>query len=342
MAPNIRKLKKVRVLRFAKPLYTACKALKKKLHILPKVPPTVYIELTDVCNLDCVMCDREGMTRKSGYMSMELFKRIVDNAARIGVPTLKLNRFGESLLHPELIEMIRYTKKKGIPWVYFTSNGTLLTPEKSRELIDSGLDSITFSFDGATKKTYEKIRVNARYEQVRDNIMNLIRMRNEMGRKKPRVVINTILSKDTEDEIFDVFRLWHPHADKINVLPVGRYGNVDDLSNVERGAGDKVRPCHQLFDRLLIFWDGTATVCCADIDGALSVGNFNDSSLEDLWHSDAFNLIRKQHLERDLTGLPTCRMCDSSDAEHYERIQSERKQVYKRAAELGFHEKKGL
>ncbi len=339
MVADIQKLKKVKALRFAKPLYSACKALKKKFHILPKVPPTVYVELTDVCNLNCVMCDRDGMTRKSGFMSMELFKRIVDNAVEIKVPVLKLNRFGESMLHPRLMEMIRYAKDRGVPWVYFTSNGTLLTEEKARGLINSGLDSITFSFDGSSRETYENIRVNAKYEQVRDNIMTLIKMRNDMGRDKPRVVINTILSKDTEEEIYGVFELWAAHADKINVLPVGRYGNVEDLTHVERGEREKVRPCHQLFDRLLIFWDGTATVCCADIDGALSVGNFNDSSIEDLWHSEAFNELRRKHLDRDLSGLPTCRMCDSSNALHYERILKERKQVYKRAAELGFYKK---
>lgn len=310
--------------------------IRRRLNMVPRVPPTVYIELTDICNLDCSMCDRGGMTRESGMMDMALFRMIVDNAVEIGVPALKLNRFGESLLHPHLIEMIRYCKKRGVHWVYFTSNGTLLTEEKSRELILSGLDSITFSFDGATKETYERIRGRAKYEEVKKNIMTFLELRKRLGKGSPRVVINTILSRDTKDEIYDVFRLWGPHVDRINVLPVGRYGNVEDLSPLEReDRPSKRRPCHQIFDRLMIFWDGKVTVCCADINGELSVGHIRESRIEELWKNEAFSGIRRKHLMLDFSGIPICTNCDSTDALYFREMYRQRKLVYKKAAGLG-------
>lgn len=334
-----KKIRRARRIGFAKRLSIMVGRAKSRLNILPGVPPTVYVELTDICNLDCVMCDRAGMSRKNGLMSMELFKKIIDNAVEIGVPSIKLNRFGESLIHPQLMEMIRYAKDKGVPWVYFTSNATLVTKEKAEALINSGLDSITFSFDGATKKTYEGIRVKANYEEVRDNIENFIRMRNEKGQESPRVVINTILSNDTADEIYDVIEYWAPKADKVNILPVGKYGNIEHLSSMKREGLNRIRPCHHVFDRLMIFWDGVATVCCGDINGTLSIGNFKDSRIEELWKSAKFEEIRRKHRSRDLSTLPVCLKCDASDAVHFDKIQAQRRLVQEKAIKMGFRHK---
>jgi MoaA/NifB/PqqE/SkfB family radical SAM enzyme len=332
-----KKIKKVRSLGLNKSFHLIYEKSKRKLNILPAVPPTLYIELTDICNLKCIMCDRNGMTRKSGMMDMELFKKIIDNAAEIGVPAVKLNRFGESLLHPQLVEMIRHAKEKGIPRVYFTSNATLLTEEKARQLIPSGLDSITFSFDGATKETYESIRLKANYDKVKQNILTFVKLRNDMRKDKPRVVINTILSKDTEQEIYEIFTLWAPYVDKINILPVGRYGGVDNLSSITReNSVSQRRACHQIFDRLVIFWDSTATICCGDINGDLSVGNINDSRIEDLWRNRAFSEIRRRHKNLDFTNLPICLKCDGTDALQYKKMYNQRKLLYKQAGEMGY------
>lgn len=332
-----RKLNKVRKFGLAGTTQRLLGKVGKRFNILPAVPPTVYIELTDICNLECVMCDRQGMTRKSGLMKMDLFKKIIDNAAEVNVPSVKLNRFGESLIHPSLVEMIKYSKDKGIPWVYFTSNATLLTEEKSRMLITSGLDSITFSFDGATPETYEKIRIKANYEKVVNNIIYFSNLRKELGRDKPRIVINTVLMRETQDEIFQVFEKWAPYVDKINVLPVGRYGNVDDLAPIQRLSGQvKRRPCHQIFDRMMIFWDGTVTVCCADINADLKVGHIQESRIESLWKNELFSALREKHLQNNIDSLPTCVACDITNAEYFDEMQRLRKDVYRKARSMGY------
>lgn len=332
-----RKLNKVRKFGLAGTTQRLLGKVGKRFNILPAVPPTVYIELTDICNLECVMCDRQGMTRKSGLMKMDLFKKIIDNAAEINVPSVKLNRFGESLIHPSLGDMIKYSKDKGIPWVYFTSNATLLTEEKSRMLITSGLDSITFSFDGATPETYEKIRIKANYEKVVNNIIYFSNLRKELGRDKPRIVINTVLMRETQDEIFQVFEKWAPYVDKINVLPVGRYGNVDDLAPIQRLSGQvKRRPCHQIFDRMMIFWDGTVTVCCADINADLKVGHIQESRIESLWKNELFSELRGKHLQNNIDSLPTCVACDITNAEYFDEMQRLRKDVYRKARSMGY------
>jgi len=331
----LRKIEKARKLGLAESSAVAIRRLKKKFHVLPEVPPTVYIELTDICNLDCIMCDRASMSRGSGLMSMDLFKKIIDEAAEIGVPEVKLNRFGEPMIHPNLIDMIHYAKNKGIPRVYFTSNATLLDEKKCEALIHSGLDSLTFSVDGSTAETYERIRINAKFKEVTTNIRRFIEMRNAAGQEKPHVVINTVYMAETKDEVLQVFDQWGKHVHRINVLPVAQYGNVDNHAPIDK-AGQEKRPCHQPFDRLMIFWDGLATVCCADINGDLTVGSALESKVGELWCNDEFSKLRKAHLAKDFSEYSICASCDGTNKKYLEKMSRIREDVYNKAHALGY------
>jgi radical SAM protein with 4Fe4S-binding SPASM domain len=303
--------------------------IRRKLQMLPKVPPTVYVELTNECNLNCVMCDRGSLSRKKMRMDMRLFKKVIDNAAEIAVPEVKLNRFGEPLLQELLIDMIKYAKGKGISRVYFATNATLLSEAMAHKLILSGLDSITFSVDGGKPHTYERIRRGASYEKVVENIETFARIRKQFGRRKPEMVLNTILMKDTEDEMPLVFEKWSPIVDKINVIPVGRYGNVKDFSGIDRDSLKvEKRVCHQPFDRLLVFWDGSVTVCCADINGELCVGNVLKERLEQTWRNRKITEIRRMLIEKNYNGIPICASCDLTNMAVYHKMQRSRKNIY--------------
>lgn len=305
---------------------------KRTLGLLPHIPPTIYVELTNTCNLNCAMCDRTSMTREERLMEMNLFKRIIDNAAEIRLPAVKLNRFGESLLHPKLTDMIRYSKEKGIPWVYFTSNATLLDDKKATELLSSGLDSITFSVDGARPSTYEKIRRGARYDTTVQNVYRFCERRKELGFTKPRIVLNTLLMKETENEMLDFFKIWNHVVDRINVIPVGKYGNVEDLSPIDRKRlENEKRTCHHPFDRLMIFWNGDVTICCGDINGELKIGNVQEDSIETLWKNEKMQRYRKMHVTQQFDEIPLCDQCDGTNLLFFQEMEKARKRIYKQA-----------
>jgi radical SAM protein with 4Fe4S-binding SPASM domain len=276
------------------------------------------------------MCDRGSLSRQKLDMDMELFRMVIDNASEVGVPEIKLNRFGEPLLQPNLIKMIKYSKKMGIPRVYFTTNATLLNEDITREIINSGIDSVTFSLDGGKAETYEKIRRGASYIKVVSNIERFARIRTELGKEKPKMVINTILMEDTENEITLIFKKWSSIVDKINVIPVGRYGNVADFSSIDRTSLKlERRVCHQPFDRILVFWDGTVTVCCADINGELCVGNIVNESLGHIWRNRRITEIRKMLIEKEYRKIPICEQCDLTNRVLYRKNQQARKTIYK-------------
>ena len=123
-------------------------------------------------------------------------QRIIREAAHFECD-VNLFMGGESLLHPKLIDMIKYMKQKDIPSRLYT-NGTLINPEISEELILSGLDHITFSFDGTHKETYENYRKGASFEKTLDNIRHFLSAKRALSRKRPFTVIQCLKFKEID------------------------------------------------------------------------------------------------------------------------------------------------
>ena len=131
-----------------------------KQSVIESYPIDIIAELANVCNLRCSMCfqsDAElpvSKTTKVSYMTMDTFKKIVDESAKHHLPALKLSWRGETMLHKNFVEMIKYAKSKGILEVTTLTNGTLLDEAMCRAIVDSRLDQIVVSIDGITKETF--------------------------------------------------------------------------------------------------------------------------------------------------------------------------------------------
>lgn len=280
-----------------------------------KGPIVLRIEITNKCNINCKMCDREAMQRKLLNMEMDLFKKVIDEAVSLDIPAIGLNRFGEPTMHPQLLEMVRYAKDKGVTHLSFSTNATLLTEELSRSLIESRcLDEVACSIDGNSTEVYNKIRKGADFEKVVKNVENFIRIRNEMGLRKPLVQINTILMKPTEKEIGQTVKRWRKLADRVWVIPIMEYGNIKGLGiNYLNIRKDVIRryTCPQLAYMMVIYADGGTGVCCAgDSDEEINVGDLNKQTISEVWNGTKINEIRNIHFKKDFSILPICANCD--------------------------------
>src|SRR5512139_2071456 len=76
---------------------------------LSHLPTYIWVEPTNRCNLNCIMCPTgAGKIRfERGYMECELFERVIDQCHR-HLSTIVLAMGGESLLHPDFFRMVRY------------------------------------------------------------------------------------------------------------------------------------------------------------------------------------------------------------------------------------------
>ena len=119
-------------------------------------PLSIDIEVSAFCDLACPFCFREAIVTPDKIIDEKFCFKLIDQASEMGVPSIKFNWRGEPLLHPKISKFIDYAKKRGIIDTIINTNATHLTEEKSKELINSGLDYIIYSFDGGTKKPMKK------------------------------------------------------------------------------------------------------------------------------------------------------------------------------------------
>lgn len=286
-----------------------------------RFPQTLSVGVSDACNLDCVMCPRQAMTWRGGLMDTKLFRKIIDECAKYNVREVALIGFGEPLLHPGIIEMSRYAKTRRIRSVYTSTNCTLLSEEISKEiLVNSGFDKITLSLDGASKETYEKLRVRSNYDEVTAKIAYFLDLKKRLGLRKPVVWLQILRMEDTEAEISDFVRLWKPYLgfwDEIFVKDMDTMGGLVEDMRTEAQIALKAQkeriPCQQLWKYMSIAFNGDVTVCCKDANYRLKVGNANESTLRESWLSERWQKIRDVHARGEYDKIVPCKNCHTWD-----------------------------
>ena len=137
----------------------------------------VYIEPTDLCNLDCIMCIRSNWEEPLGRMQPETFECILAGLAELTPrPTVFFGGLGEPLFHPRTIDWVQRVKDLGCRAELIT-NGTTLTQKRIHALIDAGLDLLWVSLDGASPQSYNDIRLGAELPQILENLAYFRRAR---------------------------------------------------------------------------------------------------------------------------------------------------------------------
>jgi MoaA/NifB/PqqE/SkfB family radical SAM enzyme len=130
----------------------------------------IQIEPSLECTLDCVMCPWSELRPSNATMHWDTFARILPSLALS--ETVDFTGGGEPLRNPHLVEMVQAAKNAGCE-VGFSTNGTRLTPQVSEQLVESGLDWISFSIDAASAELYQAIRRGARFDEVIENVSAL-------------------------------------------------------------------------------------------------------------------------------------------------------------------------
>ncbi len=155
----------------------------------------IYIEPTVECNLDCITCFRNAWDQPLGRMSETTFEKIFNDLKQMNpIPNVYFGGIGEPLFHVKTIEWIRRVKELGVK-VELITNGTTLTERKARELIDSGLDVLWVSLDGATAESYNDVRLGAELPAVVANLKRLVKMRAPGHYPKPEIGIAFVAMK---------------------------------------------------------------------------------------------------------------------------------------------------
>ncbi len=277
---------------------------------LDGLPVEYIVETTTRCNLHCPMCPRARIGQPKADMPPAIFERLVAEAAG-AAEHMMLVGLGEPLLDPYIIERIELCARHGVATLLST-NGVLLDEAAASRLLDSPLEHLTLSFDGATKQTFEFYRRGARFEAVRDNFVRLARMKKQRG-SSMQLVAQLVRLEGNRSQIEDFRKFWRS-VEGIDLVRV----KDDETGIVAAGAGalsaDRARPCHYLWrGPLYVRYNGDVHPCCQSyMLGGQAVGRIGEQPLARIVNSEAMQRMRRAHAEGRGGEIEVCARCRAS------------------------------
>ena len=308
--------------------------LHRLLYILPLKPRQVQIEITNRCNMDCPMCPREVLDIELEHMDWDKFVTVTDKLTER--ENITLTGWGEPFLHPRIFDMIAYCKERGHR-VMITSNGLFTKESIADEILNSGLDEITFSIDGVEDNNVSNGHTS---NKVYENIEKIARLRKT---ERPSIRLQATLHEGCEKDLYNVIRFGaRIGVEAVNVGRIDRkyapelkrpspveeeriFYEADHIANecgirldwLQYAVGTRMvrffyrllrkklhqsgKYCLKTFDYAYVSREGNVTPCC--LLPEVKMGNLLDGDLQTIWQNEKFDHFRKNY--RD-----TCGSCD--------------------------------
>jgi hypothetical protein len=281
-----------------------------------RFPTVLYVEPTNDCNLSCVMCPRKKSKKAVGYMSLELYHHVVGQLASRDPGVVTLHQAGEPLLHPLIAHMVAHAKERGLRRVRFATNGTLLTGDLARDLVEAGLDSITVSMDATTgARCCPTLADRELLANLDENVRRLIALRDRRGLDAPEVHMQIVNMPATQDLVAGFRQRWTGVADRVTVKPLLSWaGHI----KAPRKTPARRLICANHLCQGVVQWDGQVSFCCIYIDSSGDaggiLGNAARDSLEDIFLGERRQAILEAQLRGNYEVVPYCLRCpDWSD-----------------------------
>lgn len=265
----------------------------------------VYVEITNVCNLNCSFC--HGTKREKKFLPPEDF-RLFAEKIRPFTEYIYLHVLGEPLIHPQLKEILAICTELHFK-VTVTTNGTLLRRNADVLLSCPALYKVSVSlhsFEANERKSLLEDYMTGvcvfAAKAARQGVIVALRLWNEGGANSLNSDINALISD----------RFPGPYRENRSGITLSKnvfleYGEKFDWPDIaapETGAGF----CMGLRDQAAVLCDGTVVPCCLDCEGDIPLGNLYKQSLEDILNGErAKNLINGFSERRASEEL--CRRC---------------------------------
>lgn len=298
----------------------------RKHSIVRAYPYEIIIDTSNICQLRCPLCSTgSGRSRRQkGYMSLDVYKRIIDEFAPFAMHVY-LHNWGEPLLHKDIISFIRYAKDRRMAVSLSSNLNVSMTDASVDELLRSGLDTLILSIDGASKETYEHYRVGGDFDRVMTNVRRLAARKRALGLKRPYLEWQFLRMRHNESEMGRAQEL----ASEIGVDNIA-FGSVllpfgeTDRTTAEQWLPPEDLPQRKRFDlldrdlegacwwlwRTVVFnWDGSVSPCCYVDERSAEYGTVVTSPFMAIWNGAEY-IAARELFGGKKTGLPIiCSKC---------------------------------
>lgn len=289
------------------------------------LPVTLSIEPTTACNLRCPECPSglRAFSRDTGNLRADFFRRTIDEVHR-DLICLIFYFQGEPYINPQFLDMVRYARERGL-YTMTSTNGHFLDDDNARRTVESGLDRLIISVDGATQEVYEQYRVGGRLETVLQGARNMVHWKRRLGARHPHIIFQFLVLRPNEHQIPDIYRLAAEiGVDEVILKSAQVYdyqqGNPiipiqDRYARYRRQADGSWAPkhalgnhCWKLWHASVVTWDGLVAPCCFDKDAQHRLGDLKQTPFRTLWRGAAYRAFRTKIL-RGRANIDICANC---------------------------------
>lgn len=266
-----------------------------------------YLEITNICNLDCSFCHKTK--RERAFMSKERFTYAAKELYRVA-DYLYFHVMGEPLLHPELGEFLAIAAEIGFR-IILTTNGTLLKKQEDTLLSCVGLHKISISLHAyeangmrETLDGYIDGCLDFADKASAKGIIVALRLWNIGGKEALNESILLKMREKFGDQ-FEKTRGGFKLRDKLYL----EWGDAFEWPDPDARAYSEHHSCYALRDQVAVQVDGTVIPCCLDADGLLALGNIFEKPIEDILASPRATAL-KRSFETRCIKEDLCRRCD--------------------------------
>jgi radical SAM protein with 4Fe4S-binding SPASM domain len=303
--------------------------VEKTLAAMALRPFELHLELTNLCNANCIFCPYQFQERTTGFMSDEVFEKAVGDYVQIKGGSVGLTPIvGDALIDPKFLNRVRQLRSlPEIDRIFLTTNAILLDKHGISEVLNSGLTSIMISTSGFEKESYKRIYRSPAYERMKENVTHLVTENSRLGSP-----IHISICLRTDRPLAEVMR-------DTDFQPILNHNPTVDFAWSYRSVGGRItrgtipeqmrfrkvppkkETCGSLYNGAMVLIDGTvvACACIAAMDAVpdLRIGNVMESGLLEIFTSQANRQLREQFHDSG-TLNPTCSSCDAyQDCEMY-------------------------
>ena len=185
----------------------------------------LHIELSNVCNHQCLFCANRKMSRKKGFIDEDFLRRILKEAYEEGFREVGYYANGEPFVSPRLAQYISWAKEIGFTYVYIDTNGGATEFDKIEEAIDAGLDSIKFSINGTSRENYKLIHGRDDFDRAINNLKKTYSYKKELTRPL-NVYVSVCVTRYIEDSLEEFVDYCRQYCDDLvtnSVVEMGGY-----------------------------------------------------------------------------------------------------------------------
>ena len=308
--------------------YRLCSSESRLLRAFPFTSPhAAIIELSTVCNLKCRLCPvgRNSMDRPAEFMDPALFKKIVDDLNPWFVSLIHPAMWGESLLHPQFIELMEYIRDKDLDYqVQISTNGNIASNSIDfNRLINSGITEFLVALDAQDEEAYAQYRVNGNFNKL-VTFVKLLREARDRANSNAVITGLVVLNRFNEQQQEEIKTVFGSHVDGLRFSPMrifmdhkekdcvrNDFKELQPLSPDLRHKPDGIHKnpiCYSMRQDIYVNVKGHMIACCGDPKCRYDFGSLAKVTPYELRRTKQFKKMLSMTLN-DPCSLPQCKSC---------------------------------